>query len=143
MGAATLRQYIGDMEDFLLMFVDLLFEVLIQVVGEAILGMIVRSSRNAIKKSEPISPVLAAVGYLVLGAACGVVSIFFFPHPLIHPSRIHGISLLVSPVITGLIMAQVGLLLRRKDKNTVGIESFWYGFTFAFGVALIRFIFIS
>ena len=131
------------MEDFLLAFVEVLLEVLIQVVGEAILDMIVRSSRNAVKESEAVSPVLAAAGYLLLGAACGVVSIFFFPHPLIHPSRIHGISLLVSPVITGLIMAQVGLLLRRKDKKAVGIESFWYGFTFAFGMALIRFIFVS
>jgi hypothetical protein len=78
----------------------------------------------------------------LLGVACGAVSVFFFPHPLIHPSKIHGISLLVSPVITGLIMAQVGLLLRRKDKNAVRIESFWYGFTFALGMAFIRFIFI-
>jgi hypothetical protein len=136
----------GDMEDFLLTLlsevVGMLFEVFIQVIGEAIVALVVRSIRNVVAESQETSPVLAAAGYLLLGVACGAVSVFFFPHPLIHPSKIHGISLLVSPVITGLIMAQVGLLLRRKDKNAVRIESFWYGFTFALGMAFIRFIFI-
>jgi hypothetical protein len=134
------------MEDFLLTLlsevVGMLFEVFIQVIGEAIVALVVRSIRNVVAESQETSPVLAAAGYLLLGVACGAVSVFFFPHPLIHPSKIHGISLLVSPVITGLIMAQVGLLLRRKDKNAVRIESFWYGFTFALGMAFIRFIFI-
>jgi hypothetical protein len=86
---------------------------------------------------------LAAAGYLLLGFACGAGSIFIFPHPFIHPSKIHGFSLLVSPILTGLIMAQVGLVRRRKDQREVRIESFWYGFTFAFGMALVRFLFVQ
>jgi hypothetical protein len=40
-------------------------------------------------------------------------------------------------------MSQVGLVLRRKGKDSVQIESFGYGFTFALGVAIIRFFFVS
>ncbi len=36
---------------------------------------------------------------------------------------------------------EVGLVHRRKDQRAVRIESFWYGFTFALGMALVRFFF--
>jgi len=52
-------------------------------------------------------------------------------------------SLVLSPVITGLTMWQVGALLRRNGKTAVQIESFTYGFTFAFGVAVIRFVYLK
>lgn len=145
MCTAMLRLHIGDMEEILFALLygvlEILFEAFIQVIGEAIVALVVRSIRNVVAESKETSPVLAAAGYLLLGVACGAVSVFFFLHPLIHRSKIHGISLLVSPVITGLVMAQVGLMLRRKDKNAVRIESFWYGFTFALGMAFVRFIF--
>jgi hypothetical protein len=46
---------------------------------------------------------------------------------------------LISPVITGLVMAFAGILLRRRGKKITGIESFAYGFSFAFGMALVRY----
>ena len=39
-------------------------------------------------------------------------------------------------------MSQIGILRRRKGKDSLQIESFGYGFTFALGVALIRFFFV-
>jgi hypothetical protein len=120
---------------------ELLFEVFFQVVVEAIVALIVRSIRNVFEVSNAINPILAAIGYLLLGAAFGIASLRFFPHPLVHPSKFHGISLVVSPVITGLVMSQVGIVLRRKGKQAVRIESFRYGFTFALGLAIIRFFF--
>ena len=88
---------------------------------------------------EPFQRVMAFVGFLILGTFAGEVSLLLFSHPLVHPSRIHGISLLVSPVVTGSIMSLVGSALRRHDKQTVVIESFAYGFAFAFGMALCRY----
>jgi hypothetical protein len=133
------------MEELLAGLLSAIFEILaeafIQVLCEVIVSLVSHSIRNVIEESKAISPVLAAVGYLLLGFACGEVSVFVFPHPLIHPSNIHGISLLVSPILTGLVMAQVGLVHRRKDQRAVRIESFWYGFTFALGMALVRFFF--
>ncbi len=139
------------MEDLLLAVLsgvfEILLDVLFQVAMEGVTALAVRSIRNKVEEyrvaeSEATSPILAGAGYLLLGAAFGGVSVYLFPHPLVHPSKIHGISLVVSPVITGLIMSQVGSLLRRTGKDTVQIESFGYGFAFAFGVAVIRFLFV-
>jgi hypothetical protein len=43
-------------------------------------------------------------------------------------------------MLTGLAMAKLGALLRRKGKQTVRLESFGYGFIFALGMAGIRFL---
>jgi len=66
--------------------------------------------------------------------------LFIFPHPFVHRSGVHGISLLVAPIVTGSIMALIGAALRRYGKKTIQIEGFWYGFAFAFGFALVRFL---
>ena len=80
----------------------------------------------------------ASIAYGVFGFAAGCVSLVFFPHPLVRPSRIHGINLLVSPVIAGIMMSLTGAFFRRKEKTVLELESFGYGFAFAFGIALAR-----
>jgi hypothetical protein len=122
---------------------ELLLEVFFQVVVEALVALVVRSVRNVLEESNAINPFLAGVGYFVLGIAFGIVSLRVYPHPLFHPSKLHGISLVISPVITGLVMSQVGTVLRRKGKQAVRIESFGYGFTLALGLAIIRFIYVK
>jgi hypothetical protein len=136
--------YKREMEDFLLALLaglaELLFEVLFQLFLESIVALITRSIQNLFEESGPASPVLAAIGYLLLGAGLGLASVFVFPHHIFRPSRFHGVSLLISPLVTGLIMSQVGTLLHRKGKETVRIESFAYGFMFALGWAVVRFV---
>jgi hypothetical protein len=123
--------------------VEILLEVFFQVAIEAVVAFVSRCLRNIFSGSNAISPVLAAAVYLLLGVIFGAVSVFVIPHPIMRPARIHGISLIVSPVITGLIMSQVGVLLRRNGKEAVRIESFAYGFTFALGVAAVRFAYLK
>jgi len=122
---------------------EVLAEMFFEVVLGAIVDLMVRSTRNLVAESNAIDPVLATVGYLLLGTGFGILSIFLLPHSLIPRSRFHGASLVVSPVLTGLVMSQVGRSLRRQGKDSVQIESFGYGFTFALGVAMIRFFFVS
>jgi hypothetical protein len=59
---------------------------------------------------------------------------------LVQPSRFHGIN---RPLIAGLVMSQLGRAVRRQGLEAVEIESFGYGFTFALGMALIRFVFVK
>jgi hypothetical protein len=113
-----------------------------QWIAESFIVLIIRSVRNVASESKAISPVLAALGYLLLGVGFGAVSVLLFPHPLVHPSKVHGISLVISPLITGLIMSQIGIVRRRGGGDAIRLESFGYGFTFAFGVAIIRFLFV-
>jgi len=85
--------------------------------------------------------VLAYVGYALFGLVLGFISLALVPHRLVRPSRIPGLSLLISPVITGLMLSGTGVILRRRDKKPTQLDSFGYGFAFAFGMALIRFHF--
>jgi len=124
-------------------FFDFFAEVFFQFVVQVFFDLIIRVFLEKFGNKRIGNSIIAALVYLVLGSLSGGLSLVFFPHPLVHPSRYHGISLLVSPVITGLVMAFVGAQLRRRDREVIRIESFWYGFTFAFGMALIRFIFVT
>jgi hypothetical protein len=121
---------------------ELLFEFLFEVFVEALVALTIRSVRNLFSKVIVFSPILASAFYLLLGSAFGAVSLLLFPHPIFRPSKFHGISLLISPVVTGLAMSQVGNFLRRNDKQPVQIESFGYGFSFALGMAIVRFLFV-
>ena len=128
--------------------IGLLLEALLELAAEAALDLFSRGVAGVLtdlfETSEGRNPVLAALGYAVLGVLAGALSIQVLPHPLVHrqhPSRFHGISLVVSPVITGFAMSALGSILRRHGKKVVPIESFWFGFAFALGMALVRFFF--
>jgi hypothetical protein len=55
----------------------------------------------------------------------------------------HGVSLILSPMLAGLAMSQFGRLLRNRGARTIQIESFVYGFAFALAMAVIRFAFVE
>jgi hypothetical protein len=131
------------MEDLLLELVGWILELLLEAIFEylaaAVADFFLRSLGEVVEGPERQNPVLSATGYALLGLAVGTLSLLPFPHHLVQPSRIHGVSLLVSPLVTGLMMSWTGEILRRQDKKVTQLESFRYGFTFAFGIALVRF----
>jgi hypothetical protein len=135
------------MEDFLLTvfsaIAELVCEVLCEVGLESIVALIARSLHGALDESSASHPAFAAAGYWLLGTVFGVASLLLYPHPLFHRSKLHGISLVISPVITGLVMSRVGTMIRRKGKEPMRIESFGYGFAFALGFAVMRLIFAN
>ena len=118
-------------------------EALLQLAVEVIIALADRSVRSVSDESKAVNPVFAIAGYLSLGVAVGFVSLVLFPYPIFHPSKFHGVSLLASPILTGLAMSLMGTLLRRKGKQAMRIESFGYGFTFALGMAVMRFFFVA
>ncbi|MGD0831269.1 MAG: hypothetical protein ABR907_10020 [Terracidiphilus sp.] len=121
---------------------EVFFDFLFEMICEAIVVLIVRSLRSLFSGSHAIQPALAAFGYFLLGTAFGILSVFLFPHPLVHKTIFHGVSLIVTPIIVGFVMSYAGKLLRRSGKQSIRIESFGYGFIFALGMAVIRFVFV-
>lgn len=128
--------------EFLLLLADLFLEVLLEFAGEVIIDLIARGIAGIFEIALEANPVISSLGYALLGSMAGGLSLAVFPHPIVHPSRMHGISLLVSPIITGLLMSFIGSSLRRQGRKTVQIEGFWYGFAFAFGMALVRYLYV-
>lgn len=118
---------------------ELLADSLLEVaLGElaGLLSRLIRRFRITVCRGNPLR---ATLSFMLVGVAFGILSAGIFPHPLVHPSRFHGISLLISPVLTGFAMAWIGGAWKRGGRTSVRIESFGYGFTFALALALIRF----
>jgi hypothetical protein len=138
----TPRIHMDVIFELLLALAEIFLEALFELAGEALLDVALRAVGELFENVRLANPMLASLGYAVLGCLAGGFSLFVFPHPLVRPSRVHGISLLVSPVVTGVLMSLTGSALRRQGKKVVQIESFGNGFAFAFGMALIRFFFV-
>ena len=131
-----------DLLELLLGFlVEIFLEFVVEVVAEAVFVFLLTAIAEALGPPESRSPFMGGLGYLLLGATTGGLSLLWFPFPLVQPSRFHGISLLVSPLLTGFLMAVLGSTLRKYNKRTVNLETFSYGFVFAFGMTLVRFLF--
>jgi hypothetical protein len=135
------------MDNFLLgliaIIAEVLGEALLEIGGELLISLLVRASRGLSSAFLQLSPRFTAVYLALLGATTGALSVLIFPHPLFHPSPVHGVSLVISPVITGLVMSQIGGVQRRRGRESTPMESFWYGFVFALAMAAMRFATVS
>lgn len=120
---------------------ELLFEGLFYLGGELIVELGFRSLSETVAPRKERNPILAGIGYALLGLIAGGLSLLIFPEPLVRSGRFHGINVLVSPAIAGLGMAGLGWLLKRSGKRRLRIDSFVYGFIFALPVSLVRFYF--
>jgi hypothetical protein len=118
---------------------EALFEAIFEIAFEGLASLLIRAIAKLFKTVSDVNPVATTFALGMLGALVGSFSVLAHPHPLVHPSRFHGVSVIASPLITGLVMSQLGRLLRNHGKRVMSIESFGYGFVFAFAMALVRF----
>ena len=123
------------------LFLEFFFEAAFEFAAELFTSLIWRGVAAVFDTTEFKNPALACIGYVFLGGIVGGLSLLLFPHSLVHPSRVPGLSVVISPVLAGLGMSFVGFTLRKRNKKAMQIESFGYGFAFAFGMAVVRFFF--
>jgi len=139
------------MEELLLaLFVsilELIGEFLTEASSELLASLLWRGLRKGFRGlrgwssgSAGFDRLLLVTVCLALGTIVGFVSVPIHPYPIFHTGKVHGISLLVSPLLTGLVMAAIGWRLKRGNIRPVPLESFWGGFAFALGMAVIRFL---
>lgn len=131
------------MEDFLAEILAVIAEAFLEIAGELLISLLARAMGKLLNTILKLGPVPSTIGVVLLGIISGACSCIVFPHPFFRPSRVHGISLIVSPVIAGFAMSQLGQYLRRRGAETIPIESFVLGFTFAFAMAVVRFAFVK
>ncbi len=92
-----------------------------EFVAEFIGALIIRAVGAVFDTSEIKNPVLAYIVYMVLGGVVGGLSLLLFPFPLVHPSRVPGLSVIISPVLAGLGMSMVGSTLQKRNKKAMRI----------------------
>ncbi len=127
------------MEIIIELFCQIFGELILQVICELVLELSLHSFKQTMEP-EKCMPVIAFFGYGILGVFVGGLSLLAFPHPFIRSTRFHGIGLFITPLLTGLAMSGMGWLRKRQGTVVLRIDTFSYGFIFAFGIALIRFI---
>ncbi|HEV8134492.1 MAG TPA: hypothetical protein VGP85_07445 [Pyrinomonadaceae bacterium] len=123
------------------LLLQIFLEFLVQVVGGVLLDLILHSFSRVPRLSKGLNSLHTAFLFFVVGSAIGGFSILFFPQAFIRSSTLHGISLVITPTIAGLVMSAIGWFRLRQGKLVVHLESFSYGFIFAFGMALVRLLF--
>lgn len=117
-----------------------LFTILFEAVFELALAFGWEGLAQAFGKRKNKSFPLACLGWFLIGAACGGLSVWIVPHKFLPGDSPRGLSLLLSPLLCGIIMKMVGDRLRRKGGQPTDLASFWGGSSFAFGYSLIRFL---
>ncbi len=131
------------MELLLSIVFEFFLEFILQIVGEVFVEIALQKFSGAAWAHKNFNATRAVLMYLGLGVITGWLSIMIFPHSFIRSSRLHGISLLITPLLAGSAMAGVGWIRRRQDKLVTRLDSFAYGFLFAFGMSLVRLLFTN
>jgi hypothetical protein len=130
-------EIIGEILLGLLQFV---FELLLQVIFQMLVEAGVQGIAEVLVRRPPQDPWLAAIGYVLLGAICGALSLWLFPALFIRNKTIRALNLLLTPAAAGAMMAALGAWRRRRSQQLILLDRFSYGFLFALSMALVRFI---
>jgi hypothetical protein len=117
-------------------FGELLLQILLEMLGE--LGL--HSVKETFRRPEPLHPVLAAIGYTILGAAAGGISLLVVPSLLIDDQSARVANLICTPVAAGLFMSVIGSWRSRKGQDVIRLDKFGYGYLFALSMASVRFV---
>jgi hypothetical protein len=86
---------------------------------------------------------LVCVAAIAVGFTLGAASSLLLPHRLLPPPETRGLSLVLSPIGSGLAMSLCGAHRQGQGRAPSFLASFWGGASFAFGCALGRFVAIA
>lgn len=124
---------------------ELLFEILIEfilpLVTEIFAELALRGVTRLVRTNTVARIVVTALMYFGVGLAAGFLSLLIWPVAFARSKTLPGISLAITPLLGGLLMSYIAWLRVRTSDWTVRLETFAYGFLFAFPMALIRLLF--
>jgi hypothetical protein len=114
---------------------QIFFELLTSLGWEAL--------KDSVRTERESNPLLAGFGHLLMGLLAGVISVLVFGIRLVPRPVVPGVSLVLSPIATGLAMHTIGEWWRERGRDRPALFSFWAGAIFAFGMALVRFVYLE
>jgi hypothetical protein len=123
------------------------FFVLMQLFGELLLQLFFEGVTEAGAHSvgrrgaeKPVRPVLAALGYALLGVIFGGISLLVFPGGFITNPILRVLNLVVTPLLAGGAMVLIGRWRLKQNQELVRLDRFGYAFIFALAMALVRYL---
>lgn len=116
-------------------------QLVLEVFAEALLELGLSGLKQALGRANR-NPLLAAIGYLILGGVVGGISIWLWPQRLLRSAPVPGLGLLLSPLAGGAAMEAWGRFRRSGGHATTNLATFLGGAVFALGYAMVRFIWV-
>lgn len=113
------------------------------MVSEIVLGLGWDSLAHGMRRERTANPILARIGHFIMGLVAGVLSLLIFSGRVLARPIVPGASLVLSPLVTGIAMRWLGELWRSRGREAPALYSFWSGAIFAFGMALVRFVYLE
>jgi hypothetical protein len=87
---------------------ELLLELRFEVIPEIAFTLGGESLAHAMRRRPSANPVLAGLSYAIIGALAGGVSVFIIPRRMLPKRGVRGASLVLAPLVTGLLMKTYG-----------------------------------
>lgn len=129
------------MEIIFELFFSIIGELLLQLLAELLIELGFHGLAETIVERKDRNPYYAFFGYCILGVIVGLISLLIFPVLLLAGNALGTINLIVTPTIAGFLMSFIGWLRRKHGQELIRLDSFMYGFAFAFCMALTRYSF--
>jgi hypothetical protein len=133
------------MLDFLL---EALVDGLVEVIGELVIAVAaaiaVEFMAYFFERKDSANPVLASFGLLILAATSGLATSVALPQrvfPKVLP--LPGISLILAPLCTGLLLYFFGEWRRGTGHEPSRLATWWGGGLFAFSMAVVRWLMVG
>jgi hypothetical protein len=125
------------------LLLNFLWEIFLQIVGELLVEGGFRAAGESFRDRTRAHPVFAGIGIIVMGALAGVIASLVWPTRIFQPGPVRGVSLIVSPIVTGLVMERYGQWREDRAWSRSSLATFQGGALFAFSMALVRFLWVN
>ena len=119
--------------------VQLLGELFLQLFAEGVAGVFGHAARRRSSRHRAVPHWLSITAWLTAGAGAGWFSVVIFPVLIIDAEWMRIANVVLTPVVAGLIMGKIGTWRESRDMDVLRLESFAYGFSIAFAMALVRY----
>ncbi len=116
-------------------------EILIELIGQILIDFGINSFGEVFTSRPKRNPYMAFVGYSLFGVVIGGISLLILTNSIITSPGLKLLNLCITPFIGGIAMALIGRWRSKKGQDLLRFNSFAYGFSFALGVAVIRYFF--
>ena len=120
---------------------EILLEFVVPLFAEFLAELTLHKLRSMPSMRKTGRVVLTAILYLGVGLVAGFISLLIFPKAFARSSTVPGISLVVTPILGGVFLSYIAWLRVRTWDWTIRLETFAYGYLFAFAMTLLRFYF--
>jgi hypothetical protein len=120
-----------------------ILQIVIEVLGEgifAVFGELFSGIYQEAFNRRNQKPILARIGLCLAGCAVGGVTLLVWPNRALRNTERTGLSLVLSPLCVGWLLERWGRWRTDRGHSISNLATFGGGAAFAFGMALVRFM---